>query len=220
MKQALRTVTAALAPLIICSSAQAMAWAQLNLTGATFLTQSLSQSGSSSEIQRVPFTLRPGESQTFNWNYFISVADSGLPATLSGSELASYSMCNHIFPTTCPPAPTGYESAWAHLIVGHVDGRAVPPFLTVESDTLNFATARGPEADYISQSGSLQVRVSLAEGMWPTYSGSFAVVSDQWVVTSPVPEPEVYALMLAGLGGVGFVRRGKKLQGGQAALQC
>ena len=210
MKLIYRTLLTVLSPLVIGTSAHAAAWTELELTGTTTLSQGLDQSGSSSEIQYVPFTIHAGETQTFHWNYNITVADTGLPATLTGEELISYSMCNHIYPTTCPPAPTGYESAFAQLIVGHIDGRATPPFLTVISDRLSFATPRGPESDYITQSGSLEVSVSMADWAYQEYSSYFTVVSDQWVVTSPVPEPETYALMLAGLCSVGAARRRKK----------
>lgn len=214
MKPISHAVLTLLTPLVISTSAHAAAWTQLDLTGATTLSQRLDQTGSSFQAQYVPFTVNSGETQTFHWNYSLTVADSGLPFTPTGPDLFgggdSYSMCNHIFPTTCPPAPTGYESAFAQLIVGHVDARATPPFLNVVSDRLSFATPRGPESDFISQSGTLEVRVSLADWGYPSYSSYFAVISDQWVIASPIPEPETYALMLAGLCSVSVARRRKK----------
>lgn len=43
----------------------------------------------------------------------------------------------------------------------------------------------------------------------PLFEGSAKVLSDS-PIPSPVPEPEVYAMMLAGLGLVGFMSRRKK----------
>jgi hypothetical protein len=214
MKKLSHAVLTMLTPLVIGTSAHAAAWTQLDLTGATTLSHRLDQTGSSFEVQYVPFTVNAGETQTFRWNYTITVADDGLPFTPTGPDLSgevdSYSMCNRISPTTCPPAPTGYESAFAQLIVGHVDARAIPPFLNLVADGLRFATPRGPESDFISQSGTLEVGVSLADTSFLSYSGSFRVISDQWVIASPVPEPETYALVLSGLLSVGAARRRKR----------
>ena len=211
MKPTYRALLTALTPLIIGTSAHAAAWTQLDLTGAT---TRLDQTGSSFQAQSVPFSVGPGSPQTFRWNYTITLADDGLPFTPTGPDLSgagySYSMCNHLSPSTCPPAPSGYESAFAQLMVGRIDPRGLPPFLNVVSDGLSFATARGPESDFISQSGTLEVQVSVADGSVLNYSGSFAVISDQWVIASPIPEPETYALMLAGLCSVGAARRRRR----------
>lgn len=214
MKTISHAVLTLLTPLVIGTSAHAAAWTQLDLSGATTLSHRLDQTGSSFEVQYVPFTVNAGETQTFRWNYTITVADDGLPFTPTGPDLSgevdSYSMCNRISATTCPPAPSGYESAFAQLIVGYVDGRATPPFLDLAADGLSFATPRGPESDFISQSGTLEVRVSLSGTSQPSYSSYFTVISDQWVIASPIPEPETYALMLVGLCSVGAARRRRR----------
>jgi hypothetical protein len=196
------------AALALHQPVQAAAWTELNLTGASTLHQRLDETGFSFEAQLIPFTVRAGEPQTFHWDYHLTVADSGQATLPSGPELGRYSMCNFINPTTCPPAPSGYESARAQVLIGHVDGRATPPFLNISGSNIDMATARGPESDFMSRSGSANVSVSI-DPSWTSimeYTGAFGVFSSQWVIANPVPEPETMALMLAGLGAV-FLRR-------------
>ena len=211
MKQSTQILMlASWAALALHQPAQAAAWTELNLTGASSLHQHLDETGFSFRRQMIPFTVRPGEPQTFQWDYNLSLADSGQAVLPTGPDLARYSMCTLIHDTTCPPAPSGYESARAQLLIGHVEWRATPPFLHISGITsIDMATDRGSESDFMSRSGSVNVTVSIDR--WSNlmeYSGAFGVVSSQWVVANPVPEPETMVLMLAGLGAV-LVKRKK-----------
>lgn len=53
------------------------------------------------------------------------------------------------------------------------------------------------------------VRVAFSRG---NPNRSFSVDNVSLVATAPVPEPETYAMMLAGLGAVGFMARRRKVQ--------
>lgn len=53
---------------------------------------------------------------------------------------------------------------------------------------------------------------SLQNGQSFYNAGYFSVAADSVAVTTPVPEPETYAMMLAGLGMLGFLARRKNAQ--------
>lgn len=214
MKSIFCSVWAVISAMMLNASVHAAAWTQLDITGDLELSQGLYETGSSLKFTGINYTVRVGEPpQRFTLNYQISMGDGGLPVTLSGPDLARYSRCNFLYPVSalCPPAPTGYESAFIHLnlISPH---ESVPPTVRVSTSSAlpsDLRTLRGPESDFISQSGTIMIDVSMVEG-WPhlsEFSGLIALYSDQWVVSSPIPEPETYALMLAGLGAVFFRRR-------------
>lgn len=214
MKPISHAVLAVVSTFVLSSSAHAAAWTQLDITGDLTLSQGLSETGSSLVFSGIPYTVRPGEApQRFSVNYELTMGDTGLPVTLTAPELVSYSACEFRYPVMalCPPAPAGYESAFAHLsfIAPH---EGAPPTLHVAiagPSFLDLKTERGAEADFISRSGTVTIDVSMSEG-WPyltEYSGFVAIYSDQWVVASPIPEPETYALMLGGLGAVLARRR-------------
>jgi hypothetical protein len=58
----------------------------------------------------------------------------------------------------------------------------------------------------LAQDGTWQIKWLNNGGQVPGYSNSSLWVRD----VTPVPEPETYALMLAGLGAVGFVARRRR----------
>ena len=216
MKPISRAVLAVVSTLALSTSAHAAAWTQLDITGDLTLSQGLYETGSSLVFSGIPYTVRLGEApQRFTVNYELTMGDTGLPVSLTGPELASYSACETRYPVMalCPPAPTGYESAFAHLsfISPH---EIVPPNVNVSisgPSFLDLRTERGAEPDFISRSGTVTIDVSMVEG-FPNiteFSGFVAVYSDQWVVASPIPEPETYALMLGGLGAVLTRRRAR-----------
>ncbi|MFN9709281.1 MAG: PEP-CTERM sorting domain-containing protein [Burkholderiales bacterium] len=211
-----RAALAVIAAFVLSTSAHAAAWTQLDMTGAINLSQGLYETGGSFQLSGIPYTVRVGEPpQRFTLEYNLSMADSGLPVTLSGPELARYSTCNFPYPVIpgylCPPPPTGYESAFARLSLIAPHENTPPSVMVAISSTapLDVRTQRGPEPDFISQSGTITVDVSMVEG-WANltqFSGVVFLNSDQWVVSSPIPEPETYALMLGGLGAVLLRRR-------------
>lgn len=213
MRSMHQTVLALLAPLAINSTAQAAAWAEIDLTGDSNIHLRLDHTGFGMDYQRIPFSVRAGEVQTFHWNYRLSVHDDGLPATPSQAELIDYMTYGMFYVLTRPPAPSGYEFARTLLAIGSpVDGRATPPFINLGGFFVERATEGGPQSDLISQTGEVSVDVSI-DPRWTDlteYSGSFGLLASQWVVTSPVPEPTTVALMLTGLALVG-VHRKKRL---------
>ena len=208
-----RAALAALSALALNTSAHAAAWTQLDVTGDLSFSQSLYTSGSSIRGIALPYTVRRGEPVTLTLNYNFSMSDSGLPVTLSGSDLASYNTCNpYLSFTSCPPEITPYESAFARLSL-FSPHEWLPPFVQLQGagSSVELGTQRGPEADALSQSGTWTIQATMQD--WAPiseYTGTIAVLSDQWVVTSPIPEPETYALVLGGLGAVWVRRRSGK----------
>lgn len=229
MKPIFRAALAVIPTFVLSTSAHAMAWTQLELTGAINLSQGLYETGGSFELTGINYTVRPGEPpQRFTLQYNLTAGDSGLPVTLSGPELASYSTCNFPYPIIpgylCPPPPTGYESAFASLSL-NAPHESLPPNVQVSfgsTTPLEVRTQRGPEPDFISQSGTITIDVSMGEG--PPYltqfSGVVFINADQWVISSPIPEPETYALMLGGLGAVFLRRRRPSPQQERLAAAC
>jgi len=74
-------------------------------------------------------------------------------------------------------------------------------------------TAHGAELFYTADLGCLDCKFSL--DMTPVNNSWYCGVSDYFnnpavVTITPVPEPSTYALMLAGLGAVGFVARRRR----------
>lgn len=92
-------------------------------------------------------------------------------------------------------ASNGIEVFWNGLSQGVFAVAGAPSGHLWNVYTLNVTGAAG--------SSSLMFR---AVGVDDSYGGSLDAVS----VTTAVPEPETYALMLAGLGAIGFVARRRK----------
>lgn len=80
-------------------------------------------------------------------------------------------------------------------------------------DPLTFTVNNATIGDFLVLStgaGSLGPAYFAADVVWTADTGSFGATGAIGVVTTPVPEPETYALMLAGLGAMGFIARRRR----------
>ena len=80
-------------------------------------------------------------------------------------------------------------------------------------DPLMFTVANASIGDFLVLStgaGSLGPAYFAADVIWTSDTQSFGATGAIGVVTTPVPEPETYALFLAGLGAVGFTARRRR----------
>jgi hypothetical protein len=81
------------------------------------------------------------------------------------------------------------------------------------SDPLTFTVNNATVADFLVLStgaGDLGAAYFAADVVWEMDDRNFGATGAIGVVTTPVPEPETYALMLAGLGAMGFIARRRR----------
>jgi hypothetical protein len=83
------------------------------------------------------------------------------------------------------------------------------------NDPLSFTVANATIADFLvlsTAAGSLGPAYFAADVVWTADTQSFGATGAIGVthVTTPVPEPETYALFLAGLGAMGFMARRRR----------
>jgi hypothetical protein len=126
----------------------------------------------------------PGESISDNW--FFSIGP--LPADFSGLVSSVYTQSTGFIDDfmVSLTGPDGYMASWEAFSSG---------------GTLGFQWAAGADT-LVAGDYTLSV-TGVARGS-TTYSVDFTA--------APIPEPETYALMLAGLGAVGFVARQRRKQ--------
>jgi hypothetical protein len=81
------------------------------------------------------------------------------------------------------------------------------------NDPLTFTVANASIADFLvlsTAAGKLGPAYFAADVVWTMDTQSFGATGAVGVVTTPVPEPETYALFLAGLGVMGFMARRRR----------
>ena len=106
------------------------------------------------------------------------------------------------------------NSAWAPLIVG-----TSGPFLpTVQAGT--YVAVYGWARDQSAGQGRITYVLDAASSLANDAANGFDFSTSEaqahwgaWMYITPVPEPESYALLLTGLGFVGFVARRRRQQG-------
>lgn len=208
MRKAIGILIIAAVSLLAVAPAFGAASASVTVNGTT---RTLSETGFLFEqIGLTPANLVPGQSANYSFNYSVSVQDSGLPVAFDPKSVG----CSSIFPTTCGDAYTGFEYAKAYLIVLAEDPRVShnPAIITQGlRGSVTLATHGDSFAELLAQSGTLTGHIEVADvpganaffNLYPTYVAL-------WVLASPIPEPETYALMLAGFAAMGWVFRFKK----------
>jgi len=149
----------------------------------------------------------PAKASTF-WSFSYADTFGGITAYGSGT-----------FET--PTAGPGYLSG----ITGSANGSAITglsgyagadnyfytPGFPADVGGISFTTSGGPTWNLTSYAGNSILRSDTDPGGYGAYAQSIAMTVTQVPVT-PVPEPETYAMMLAGLGLLGLVRRRKQQQ--------
>ena len=81
------------------------------------------------------------------------------------------------------------------------------------NDPLMFTVANASIGDFLvlsTAAGSLGPAYFAADVVWIADTQSFGATGAIGVVTTPVPEPETFALMLAGLGVMGFMAKRRR----------
>jgi hypothetical protein len=81
------------------------------------------------------------------------------------------------------------------------------------SDPLTFTVNNATIGDFLvlsTNAGDLGPAYFAADVVWTADTQSFGATGAIGVVTTPVPEPETYALFLAGLGAMGFMARRRR----------
>ncbi|WP_077038105.1 PEP-CTERM sorting domain-containing protein [Pelomonas sp. KK5] len=122
-------------------------------------------------------------------------------ATVVGATYTfSFQYSNRPFESVANPVSVPASSSGLHYVIGDLNGDA-PAMATITDDKNHWTTFT---TTFVATSTS----TLLSFAALGTVDGFGSSLDDVRVVmTSPVPEPESYALMLAGLGAVAFVAR-------------
>ena len=81
------------------------------------------------------------------------------------------------------------------------------------NDPLSFTVANATIGDFLvlsTNAGALGPAYFAADVVWTMDTQSFGATGAIGVVTTPVPEPETYALFLAGIGAIGFMAKRRR----------
>ncbi len=103
-----------------------------------------------------------------------------------------------------------YETVQNLFTISSVDANGLPTDWNISVDRNAYAPYQGVSSrTFIQTSTSLDNTFGYAV-FAQEWSGQSVNNPGTWTVTSPVPEPETYAMMLAGLGMIGYVGRRKQ----------
>ena len=135
----------------------------------------------------------------------LSVFDEGLP----GAQAGTFSPWP-FNPFASGFVPPGFEWAAASVLVGRQqDPRSANPFIDYTFETHTLRTTQDAVAESFAETVELTGMAFLSNGP-QSLSGGFASVGVFPITSSqsgvaPIPEPPVYAFLLAGLAMLGFI---------------
>lgn len=160
------------------------------LSGGTVATLA----GGTVYTQDQPFADIPAGG-VFGGNFLAAGPTSGAPATLSFLN-GGVSFISFLW---------GSPDAYNKLTVKSSDGLTT----TFDSTNISFASTNGNQAysQYVQFTGTNGVKITSLS--FDNVPSTDAFETANYSIT-PVPEPETYALLLAGLGAVGFVARRRR----------
>jgi hypothetical protein len=159
-------------------------------------------------------SIAPGHSGDFDYTWTIELHDDGLPVSPLDHPPSTRDpgFCLPLSDPYCGVPYTGYEQARAVLSLGGVGDPSFPLQLvnrewTGDSPFVDISTKSGPSADSVFASGHAHLHVDNNSGrelLLQNITSMWAYAAPQ---VSPVPEPSSWALLLAGLSGLGGWRR-------------
>jgi len=189
--------------------AAAMATAHIQVTGGLpgDLSIDLNASGHQFAFDGpVPITLAPGQVIDTVFSYTVTVSETGSPVGPSTDHF-----CTPLHDAICDPTDTGFEQVLASFSVGYRDPRAANTFISVNEDDFAHRTPADGTPESFTQSGTFHLHIVNTD----TASSHSDTISN-WAVAfvdssplSPIPEPTIFSLMLAGLGAAGIALRRK-----------
>jgi hypothetical protein len=200
-------VVAAIAAAAFQPLAHGMASAQVDFSPNSGLDLSLSTTGHEFLFEGPnSMTLAPGQVIDFSLDYTVTISEDGLPVPPS-----SDSFCVPLHDGACTPPHTGFEQVFVEFQVWYVDPRAANPFISISGGGpfLHQTPANGTPESF-TESGSFHVHVVNMDTVNPQTDtvSNYAVA---FVEANPIPEPEIYGLMLMGLGVCGAAARRSKV---------
>lgn len=150
----------------------------------------------------VPFTIGAGQTADYYYEYSITLMDDGLQAE------RTQPFCVSLIVPNCGPAPTGFELAYAIVVAGYRDGRALNQHVGVSEDSVTLQTSGDSFADTLTKSGVLHVHID-GYPVLPERDSflvyAFAVVDASPL--SPIPEPSIFAIFCGGFAFMGLMSR-------------
>jgi hypothetical protein len=139
-------------------------------------------------------------------SYVLTAWDDGLVASGPLSNVCSFFTPHFSTPSFCVTSLNGYEVAGAELVIWYVDPlQGPPPGSFLSPAIVSLQTHDDAIADRLTLSGIARAEV-YGSPFGPFLSNTAWALGDGSAVT-PVPEPETWALMLAGLALLGTQRR-------------
>ena len=191
------STVAALAVTCASMSAQANASAVITIRGIQVM--SLDATGANEYAGGLTGgVLQPRESRTFSFDYSLAVQVDGLASNRQNALCAQWSPLGGRPGFTCI-RPTGFEVAAAELTLGTIlypDPRNPPPWFVVTGGVVVGIRVDGPGPTFESLSGTADITLTNLDSS----PHDVLIGQSRYVIVDSVPEPESYALLIAGLG--------------------
>jgi PEP-CTERM motif len=158
-----------------------------------------------------------GTARFIEVTYILTAWDEGLVASGPLSNLCAQSTPHFSTPLFCVTSLNGYEVAGAELVMWYVDPQQVPAGSFLSPAVVSLQTHDDAVADRFSASGVARAEVWGAS-FGPFLSNTAYAFADGSAV-GPVPEPETYAILVAGLALLGWRRLVEKARSNQERSQ-